>query len=134
MNAFLKTSELTGSTFAELELSGDFVTQGTKIYFDLVQKAYGKVVASISAVIEANEASDSTVWNTTNDPQNDVEIDLNKLEVEKFNIARIEDFDSVLAVLGQPFFLTEIQINKLNEYLREFFEEEKLNEIKGMVA
>ena len=94
----------------------------------------GKVVASISAVIEANEASDSTVWNTTNDPQNDVEIDFNKLEVEKFNIARIEDFDSVLAVLGQPFFLTEIQINKLNEYLREFFEEEKLNEIKGMVA
>lgn len=134
MNAFLKTSELTGSTFTELEVSSDFVTQGTKVYFDLVQVAYGKVVTSISAVIEANEAKDSTVWNTTNDPQNDVEIDFNKLEVEKFNIARVEDFDSVLTVLGQPFFLTETQVCKLNEYLREFFEEEKLSEIKGMVA
>lgn len=134
MNAFPKISEQFGSAFLGLTVSNDFVVQGTQVYFDLVCEAYGKTVASVSAVIEANEISDTVVWNHTSDPQNDVEIPYDLLEVTIQNIARVEDFDEVMAVQGQPFFLTRDQSQKLNELLKEFFEEEKINEIKKMAA
>ncbi|OTG65810.1 hypothetical protein [Acinetobacter silvestris] len=129
MNAIPKFSEQIGSTFSELSISDDFVIQGTRVYFDLVQKAYSKVTSSISAVIEANEAIDSLVWNSTNDPQNDVDVDYDKLEVAKYNIAKVWDFDDVLAQIGQPFFLTKDQVESLNEILKAHFEEEKIKEL-----
>lgn len=129
MNAIPKFSEQIGSTFSELSIGEDFVIQGTRVYFDLVQTAYGKVTSSISAVIEANEVTDSSFWNNTNDPQNDVEFDFDKLEVARYNIARIEDFDDVLAQVGQPFFLTKKQVESLNEMLKAHFEEEKIKEL-----
>lgn len=128
MNAIPKFSEQIGSTFADLSIGEYFVIQGTKVYFDLVQTAYGKVTSSISAVIEANEATGSSFWNNTSDPQNDVEFDFDKLEVARYNIARIEDFDDVLAQVGQPFFLTKEQVESLNEMLKTHFEEEKIKE------
>ena len=129
MNAIPKFSEQIGSTFADLSIGEDFVTQGTRVYFDLVQTAYGTVTSSISAVIEANEATGSSFWNNTSDPQNDVEFDFDKLEVARYNIARIEDFDDVLAQVGQPFFLTKEQVESLNEMLKVHFEEEKIKEL-----
>lgn len=129
MNAIPKFSEQIGSTFSELSIGSDFVIQGTRVYFDLVQTAYGKVTSSISAVVEANEAQGCTFWNNTSDPQNDVDVDYNNLEVTTYNIARVEDFDNVLAVVGQPFFLTSDQAQKLNEYLNEHFVEQKFEEL-----
>lgn len=129
MNAIPKFSEQIGSTFSELSIGSDFVIQGTRVYFDLVQMAYGKVTSSISAVIEANEATGSSFWNNTSDPQNDEEFDYDKLEVATYNIARVEDFDNVLAVVGQPFFLTGDQAQKLNEYLNEYFLDQKIKEL-----
>lgn len=131
MNAIPKFSEQIGSRFSELSVSTstDFVIQGTRVYFDLVQMAYGKVTSSISAVIEANEVTGSSFWNNTNDPQNDVEFDYDKLEVATYNIARVEDFDNVLAVVGQPFFLTGDQAQKLNEYLNEYFLDQRIKEL-----
>lgn len=129
MNAIPKFSEQIGSTFSELSIGEDFVIQGTKVYFDLVQTSYSKVTSSISAVIEANEATGSSFWNNTSDPQNDVEFDFDKLEVARYNIARIEDFDDVLAQVGQPFFLSKEQVESLNEMLKVHFEEEKIKEL-----
>lgn len=128
MNAIPKFSEQIGSTFSELSIGSDFVIQGTRVYFDLVQTAYG-ITSSISVVIEANEVADSSFWNNTNDPQNDVEFDYDKLEVATYNIARVEDFDNVLAVVGQPFFLTGDQAQKLNEYLNEYFLDQRIKEL-----
>lgn len=133
MNAIPKFSEQIGSTFPELSIGSDFVIQGTRVYFDLVKTVYG-ITSSLSVVIEANEAQGSTTWNNTSDPQNEVDVDFDKLEVAQYNIARVEDFDNILATVGQPFFLTSDQVQKLNEYLNEHFEELKINEIKGMVA
>lgn len=134
MNAIPKTSEMFGPVFSELSIDKDFTVQGTRVYFGLVKEAHGKTVAYISAVIEANESSDTTVWNNSADPQNDVDVQFDLLEVTTQNIAQVEDFDEVMAIQGQPFFLTEKQSEELNTLLKEFFEEEKINEIKKMAA
>lgn len=134
MNAIPKSSEQCGSTFLDLTVGENFVIQGTQVYFDLVQMAYGKVTSSISAVIEANETQGYSFWNNTSDPQNDDEFNFDKLEVDGFNIARVKNVDDVLAVEGQPFFLTESQCKALNEKLNEFFEEQKVEEFKRIAA
>ena len=100
MNAIPKFSELSGAVFPELSVDSDFVIQGTQVYFDLVRVVHGKTVASITAVIEANETQGYSFWNNTSDPQNDEEFDFDKLEVATYNIAKVEDFDDVLAVEG----------------------------------
>lgn len=134
MNAIPKFSEQCGSIFLDLTVGEDFVIQGTRVYFDLVRVVHGKTVSSISAVIEANETQGYTFWNNTSDPQNDVEVSFDKLEVASYNIARVENVDDVLAVEGQPFFLTESQCTALNEKLNEFFEEQKIEEFKKLAA
>lgn len=131
MNAIPKFSEQIGSTFPELSVGSDFIIQGTRVYFDLVKTVYGQT-HSLCVVIEANEAKGSSFWNNTSDPQNDCEFDFDKLEVEQYNIVRVENFDNVLATAGQPFFLTSEQARVLNDYLNEHFEEEKINEFKEL--
>lgn len=134
MNAIPKFSEQCGAVFPELSVDSDFVIQGTHVYFDLVRVVHGKTVSSISVVVEANETQGYSFWNNTSDPQNDHEFNFDKLEVDGFNIARVENVDDVLAVEGQPFFLTETQCKALNEKLNEFFEEQKIEEFKRMAA
>lgn len=134
MNAIPKTSEMVGPVFFELSIGKDFVVQGTQVYFDLIKEVHGKTIAYISAVIEANESTGWTVWNNTSDPQNDMDVQFDLLEVTTQNIAQVEDFDEVMAIQGQPFFLTEKQSEELNTLLKEFFDEEKIKQIKQMAA
>ena len=134
MNAIPKFSELSGSAFLDLIVGEDFVIQGTQVYINLVRVVHGKTVASITAVIEANKTQGYSFWNNTSDTQNDYEFNFDKLEVDGFNIARVENVDDVLAVEGQPFFLTGSQCKALNEKLNEFFEEQKIEEFKRIAA
>lgn len=75
---------------------------------------YGCV--EIDCEMLANELSDSTWFNKTNDPQNDVEVDYTKLEVDDRTPVTVIRTDADLAD-GQKIKLTEQQVEKLNQQL-----------------
>ena len=118
------------STFQTLVVADEFVIQGSKVYFSLIVPNYS--ACYVSAVVEANQTSSSLAWNTTSDPQNDVDVDYDLLEVATWHRPIVEDFDEILAVQGLQFALTHSQVYALNEMLKAHFEEEKVNELKGV--
>ena len=75
---------------------------------------YGCV--EIDCECQANELSDSTWFNKTNDPQNDVEVDYTKLEVDDRTPVTVIRTDADV-VDGQKIKLTEQQVEKLNQQL-----------------
>ena len=75
---------------------------------------YGCV--GIDCECQANELTDSTWFNKTNDPQNDVEVDYTKLEVDQNTPVSVLRHD-VNLVDGQKLQLTERQIQELNQQL-----------------
>lgn len=118
------------STFQTLVVADEFVIQDSKVYFSLIVPNYS--ACYVSAVVEANQTSSSLAWNTTSDPQNDVDMDYDLLEVATWHRPIVEDFDEILAVQGLQFALTDSQVYALNEMLKAHFEEEKVNELKGV--
>ena len=119
-------------TFQTLVVADEFVIQGSKVYFSLIVPNYS--ACYVSAVVEANQTSSSLAWNTTSDPQNDVDVNYDLLEVATWHRPIVEDFDEILAVQGLRFALTDSQVYTLNEMLKAHFEEEKVNELKGVKA
>ena len=117
-------------TFQTLVVADEFVIQDSKVYFSLIVPNYS--ACYVSAVVEANQTSNSLAWNTTSDPQNDVDMDYDLLEVATWHRPIVEDFDEILAVQGLRFALTDSQVYALNEMLKAHFEEEKVNELKGV--
>ena len=75
---------------------------------------YGCV--EIDCECQANELTDSTWFNKTNDPQNDVEVDYTKLEVDDRTPVTVIRTDADV-VDGQKIKLTEQQVEKLNQQL-----------------
>ena len=126
----LSTCAPEAATFQGLVVAKEFHIQGNAVHFSLIVDKHPQVY--VIAVVEANDATDSTAWNTTSDPQNDVDVDYDKLEIAAYNVAIVEDFDEVLATQGQPFLLTQSQAQSLNDMLNEHFEELKINELKGV--
>ena len=126
----LSTYAPEAATFQGLVVAKEFYIQGNAVHFSLIVADHPQVY--VTAVVEANDATDSTAWNTTSDPQNEVDVDYNKLEVTACNMEIVDDFDEVLAAKGQPFLLTQSQVQSLNEMLNEHFEELKINELKGV--
>ena len=120
------------STFQTLVVADEFVIQGSKVYFSLIVPNYS--ACYVSAVVEANQTSSSLAWNTTSDPQNDVDVDYDLLEVATWHRPIVEDFDEVIAMQGLQFALTHSQVYALNEMLKAHFQEEKVNELKGVKA
>jgi hypothetical protein len=125
----LSTYTPEAATFQTLVVANEFCIQGEKVYFSLILDKHPQVY--VTAVVEANHATGSTVWNTTSDPQNEVDVEYDKLEIAPYNVAVVDDFDEVLAAQGQPFLLTQAQAQSLNDMLNEHFEELKINELKG---
>ena len=117
-------------TFQTLVVADEFAIQDSKVYFSLIVPNYS--ACYVSAVVEANQTSNSLAWNTTSDPQNDVDMDYDLLEVATWHRPIVEDFDEILAVQGLRFALTDSQVYALNEMLKAHFEEEKVNELKGV--
>ena len=117
-------------TFQTLVVADEFVIQGSKVYFSLIVPNYS--ACYVSAVVEANQTTSSLAWNNTSDPQNDVDVDYDLLEVAIWHRPVVEGFDEVIAMHGLQFALTNSQVYTLNEMLKAHFEEEKVNELKGV--
>ena len=126
----LSTYAPEAATFQGLVVADEFYIQGNAVHFSLIVDKHPQVY--VTAVVEANDATGSTVWNNTSDPQNEVDVDFDKLEIAPYNAAIVDDFDEVLATQGQPFLLTQSQAQSLNDMLNEHFEELKINELKGV--
>ena len=94
-----------GYDVAKIEVDADMVRFTLK---------YGCI--EIDCEMLANELSDSTCMNGTNDPQNDVEVDYTKLEVDDRTPVTVIRTDADL-VDGQKIKLTEQQVEKLNQQL-----------------
>lgn len=94
-----------GFDVAKIEIDADMVR------FTL---RYGCI--EIDCEMLANELSDSTWFNKTSDPQNDVEVDYIKLEVDDRTPVTVIRTDADL-VDGQKIKLTEQQVEKLNQQL-----------------
>ena len=75
---------------------------------------YGCV--EIDCEAQADELTDSTWINKTNDPQNDVEVDYTKLEIDQNTPISVLRHDVSLTD-GQKLQLTQQQIEKLNQQL-----------------
>lgn len=104
--------ELLAPCFPMFQVEAESIKAGTdKVSFTL---KYGCV--EIDCECQANELSDSTWFNKTNDPQNDVEVDYTKLEVDQNTEINVIRHD-VNLVEGQKLQLTERQIHELNQQL-----------------
>lgn len=132
MNMFHKP-EVFAASFPELALADEFLTQGNMVYFTLEVKGDGYPVY-VSGVIEASEKQDSFEYNATIDPQNAVDISFDYLEVDTHSLALVEDFSEYEVSNGMKFKLTEAQVQKLNEWLKEHAIEQKTNQLKGCLA
>ena len=123
--------EVFAASFPELALADEFLTQENMVYFTLEIKGDGYPVY-VSGVIEASEKEDCFEYNASSDPQNAVDINFDYLEVDTQSLALVEDFSEYEVSNGMKFKLTEAQAQKLNEWLKEHFEELKINELKGV--
>lgn len=103
--------ELFAPCFPLFELAENIEVDANMVRFTL---NYGCV--EIDCEMLANELTDSTWVNKTNDPQNDVEMDYTKLEVDDRTSVTVLRSDVEL-VNGQKIILTDQQVEKLNQQL-----------------
>ena len=103
--------ELFAPCFPLFELAENIEVDADMVRFTL---NYGCI--EIDCEMLANELSDSTWFNNTNDPQNDVEVDYTKLEVDDRTPVTVLRSDVEL-VNGQKIILTAQQVEKLNQQL-----------------
>lgn len=89
---------------------------GIEVDADMVRFTLQYGCVEIDCECQANELTDSTWFNKTNDPQNDVEVDYTKLEVDDRTPVAVIRTDADV-VDGQKIKLTEQQVEKLNQQL-----------------
>lgn len=117
-------------TFQNLVVADKPDIKGSTVHFSLIVPNYS--ACYVSAVVEANQTTSSLAWNNTSDPQNDVDVDYDLLEVATWHRPVVEDYDDIFAVQGLQFALTNSQVYAINEMLKAHFEEQKVNELKGL--
>ena len=103
--------ELFAPCFPFLSISSRIEVDADMVRFTL---QYGCV--EIDCEAQANELTDSAWFNKTNDPQNDVEVDYTKLEVDQNTPISVLRHDVNLTD-GQKLQLTAQQVEKLNQQL-----------------
>lgn len=111
MNAQTKP-ELFAPCFPIFELDAESI----EVEADMVRFTLQYGCIEIDCEMLANELSDSTWFNNTNDPQNDVEVPYTRLEVDDRTPVTVIRTDADL-VDGQKIKLTEQQVEKLNQQL-----------------
>ncbi len=92
------------------------VADSIEVDVDMVRFTLQYGCVGIDCEAQANELTDSTWFNKTNDPQNDVEVDYTRLEVDQNTEISVIRHD-VNLVEGQKLQLTDHQIHKLNQHL-----------------
>lgn len=109
----------------------ELVAESIEVEVDMVRFTLKYGAVGIDCEAQADELTDSTCVNKTNDPQNDVEVDYTKLEIDQNTPISVLRHD-VNLVDGQKIKLTEQQVEKLNQQLEwiciELFEK-KLEEV-----
>ena len=111
MNAIAKP-ELFAPCFPIFEL----VAESIEVDADMVRFTLQYGCVEIDCEAQADELTDSTCVNKTNDPQNDIDVDYTKLEVDDRTPVTVIRTDADL-VDGQKIKLTEQQVEKLNQQL-----------------
>ena len=111
MNAIAKPE-----LFAPCFLAFELVAESIEVDADMVRFTLQYGCKEIDCEAQADELTDSTCVNKTNDPQNDVEVDYTKLEVDDRTPVTVIRTDADL-VDGQKIKLTEQQVEKLNQQL-----------------
>ena len=111
MNAIAKP-ELFAPCFPIFEM----VAESIEVDADMVRFTLQYGCVEIDCEARADELTDSTFVNKTNDPQNDVEVNYTKLEVDDRTPVAVIRTDADI-VDGQKIKLTEQQIEKLNQHL-----------------
>lgn len=119
-------------TFQNLVVADKPDIKGSTVHFSLIVPNFS--ACYVSAVVEANQTTSSLAWNNTSDPQNDVDVDYDLLEVATWHRPIVEDYDDIFAAHGLQFALTNSQVYALNEMLKAHFEQQKVNELKGVAA
>ncbi len=102
--------------FAPCFLIFELVAESIEVDADKVSFTLQYGCVEIDCEAQADELTDSTCVNKTNDPQNDVEVDYTKLEVDDRTPVTVIRTDADL-VDGQKIKLTEQQVEKLNQQL-----------------
>ena len=111
MNAQTKP-ELFAPCFPVFQIKAESI----EVDADMVRFTLQYGCVGIDCECQANELTDSTWFNKTNDPKNDVEVDYTKLEVDQNTEITVIRHD-VNLVEGQKLQLTERQIHELNQQL-----------------
>ncbi|NNG75633.1 hypothetical protein HLH10_04705 [Acinetobacter sp. ANC 4277] len=94
----------------------ELVAESIEVEADMVRFTLQYGAVEIDCEAQADELTDSTCVNRTNDPQNDVEVDYARLEVDDRTPVTVIRTDADL-VDGQKIKLTEQQVEKLNQQL-----------------
>ena len=104
--------ELFAPCFPIFELDAESI----EVEADMVRFTLQYGAVGIDCEAQADELTDSTCVNKTNDPQNDVDVDYTKLEIDQNTPISVLRHD-VNLVDGQEIKLTDVQIEKLNQQL-----------------
>lgn len=102
--------------FAPCFLIFELVAESIEVDADMVRFTLKYGCVEIDCEAQADELTDSTWINKTNDPQNDVEVDYTKLEIDQNTPISVLRHDVNLTD-GQKLQLTQQQIEKLNQHL-----------------
>jgi len=94
----------------------ELVAESIEVEADMVRFTLQYGAVGIDCEAQGDELTDSTCVNKTNDPQNDVEVDYTKLEVDDRTPVTVIRTDAEL-VEGQKLQLTAQQVEKLNQQL-----------------
>lgn len=94
----------------------ELVAESIEVEVDMVRFTLQYGCKEIDCEAQADELTDSTCVNKTNDPQNDVEVDYTKLEIDQNTPISVLRHDVNLTD-GQKLQLTAQQVEKLNQQL-----------------
>jgi hypothetical protein len=94
----------------------ELVAESIEVEVDMVRFTLKYGCKEIDCEAQADELTDSTCVNKTNDPQNDVEVDYTKLEIDQNTPISVLRHDVNLTE-GQKLQLTAQQVEKLNQHL-----------------
>ena len=94
----------------------ELVAESIEVEVDMVRFTLQYGCKEIDCEAQADELTDSTCMNGTNDPQNDVEVDYTKLEIDQNTPISVLRHDVNLTD-GQKLQLTAQQVEKLNQQL-----------------
>lgn len=117
--------ELLAPCFPDFKIKADRI----EVDADMVRFTLQYGCVEIDCEAQADELIDSTCVNKTNDPQNDVEVDYTKLEIDQNTPISVLRHDVNLTE-GQKLQLTAQQVEKLNQQL-EWICVEKIEIKKG---